>query len=738
MTVLNKNSWIAVAIADFKITTYRLRGKRKEYFFVLFFLLLTFGYLSRVIVSVALRDVPVIIQPPEQSYPIILLLLFFGFFTPLVSPLGQLASSRSSSVISEPALASPASKEAFFLGRLFSNLAFFSPLYTLGMVAGLTFIPTNPFRDPNIAFIGLTIASFLLSVLSLSLGATVAYLVELSFTSETSKLTRPLVSIIMGLSLLVAIPFTDWTLQHSFYEMPKLFTLIPFVAASKIVIWALYSVGSIDALISLVILIAEISFVWVIGGVIASNKSQNQSVLANNNTRKQHRNSMHYRSGLSEILNAYWKISVRNPEFWTKAVLGISVVMFTLSMFSRPEIFSQEVEITPLAKALVAIFALSFSGLSLLYISMSGVLIERKEFLSVILIAPQGNTRTSLGKLFFSFGIISMFYIPFMAILVITKAIPPQYFFVVYFYVMTILFSESLLMLGIFSINVVHEEEDLMNLVNLVILFVLASFPTTYVITVAIRNDTLNPVTLLATGGMFLLFSLLVWITGISSRARIDLDTSNSTISFLLKKTGSVLVITIFVWMLLPFPIISIGVLVGNEFLIVGSAHITVFLFLLYVFRKKARFSKIKEFLSFKLEQVGFVAIALLVLFMQSGVILLLASNYFEVQFNSILRRATFDFSLPTTIVLVLLLGFVEEFYFREYLYKSMGGEEHPFFYVVVSALLFSSLHLIHFISVINAFFAGLILGFLRIKSSSFNTAFLVHIIYNLGIFIIL
>lgn len=146
---------------------------------------------------------------------------------------------------------------------------------------------------------------------------------------------------------------------------------------------------------------------------------------------------------------------------------------------------------------------------------------------------------------------------------------------------------------------------------------------------------------------------------------------------------------------------------------------------------------------------VGLISgvISLLVIY---GAVSLLKDTVFDL---SALRQLLVDWNFTgdnvswLVLVLIFINPFLEELYWREFMYKRIGSKTSVAKTVFLTSFFYSLYHLVslisiftfpfNFIAVIPVFFAGLLWGYFRYKLQSITAPIISHILADLGIMLV-
>ncbi|MDH5647555.1 MAG: CPBP family intramembrane metalloprotease, partial [Candidatus Heimdallarchaeota archaeon] len=393
-------------------------------------------------------------------------------------------------------------------------------------------------------------------------------------------------------------------------------------------------------------------------------------------------------------------------------------------LFRDSSFFSGDLELA------VVFFGITISSASVIFIEVSSFTIQHRDIFTLIKSSPNGSKRFIISKIFqLIFFLIPLLILLFLGLfffkIMELNVIPSLLIFVLIFMLFQICIS-----LGIYLINPSDNEEDLTNFINVMVFYLISFFFSSIPLSWVITGNSFTFLSITIWIGILTLIAYFFIIIGINSFDQMDLETLESPISKKIKFVVFILIMQLSLWNIVPLLYITILLKTNNLFYYLFICYTSIIVLNLYFI--KIRKDKNLPNINFNgVKQLPMYLIALLAM----AFVLISLSNLFPFNFNyegisTVLILFNLDFN--ETVILIFLIVIAEELFFRWYIISLSLEYFTQRQSILLSAMLFSLFHLNHPLSIINALFAGILLGHVRLKYNSLFNCILIHFIYNL------
>ncbi|MHA1167207.1 MAG: lysostaphin resistance A-like protein [Candidatus Hodarchaeales archaeon] len=640
-------------------------------------------------------------------------------------------------------LNAPIKPRSILLGIYLSELVIISPFICfLGTIILVVLSDSvNYFVITPIVFFVL----FLLTATGLWLGLILTQVLS-RFNIRIGKTIITFTFALISLFLLVIV---DLVLKNGFQSLRSawlVYFLPPFWAAD-ILGELLFGMKNWGVVIPLLIIIGEFLLTFVIG-IILSNKiglKPGNTVIPFKSTfSKKH---SRFPLTMSILFRKFFRDSENLARLFLALVFS-TIVLYII--FSTIDIPFEQISSLPFGGIFldsIIFFALIGSASSLVFLEASYFSIENISTLPVLLGIPGGIKKLCFTKwiqvliISLPLTIASVFLVSLLSPVVL-----PMTFTETCLYLYLSVIGLSGLLLGIFLLSPVSSENDIMNLVNSSVFFILMLVYETIFLIIQLIIDRaafatnmliLLPVLfIVAAGG-------IIFFLGVKNLENFDIGNNEGPYTAKVHLLAKIFVLYILTWIVSLFVLFTITVFTSNIVLALTGYYF--FVFVPVILDQRERFqtwlielkeAQITTDLMSVLKKI--TEAATLAILMYSGAILLVitASSFFS--FNPIdpvytwIYTTAIRMNIGLVLVLLIIAAISEELFFRYYMINTLE-EKFAFWPIIllISAVSFAILHFATIISLINALWLGTVLAIYYEKKRSLSRAVIAHFCYN-------
>ncbi len=741
---MRHNRWIAVFKAEYYTTTARFRRIRKwipilflaGVLFISFFIRTVIDYLQAN--AILTRETA---PPIGRFFAIISMFSFFTLFGPFVSPLGRTVYDGSAQSRREVAMASPVKPSELLIGNSLANLVFFLPFYALVGTISLTpfvgFSSIPPLVSTMFVFLGIT----LLIILGLIAGTLITPIVYKMFATRKNDTSRAIVTFLLSLFMISALPLLRLLIEigDNGQQLGAL-SYLPFILATTIIVYGLYGI-EIGVSVSMAIFLLALSIVLLLLlGAVSAKRLYDWDEVATSTTITVRQSPLKssFETLTVTIPNQSIRLiyrslvygALRDLEHLSRLTMGIAIAIFLLFALSEEGLFRGGQSLGESIEEGILLFTLITSAATLVFIEVANFTVTHKSVFEVIKSAPHGAKKFVMGKMLQMLTFQAPIFLIIMLILTVTGDRSIESMGEIGMLLIFFIFCLICIALAIYLINPSDNEEDLTNFINLMVFYALSFGISILPVTSIILEDrfTLNRGIYL---GTIFVFSLLILILGIRSLEEMDIETLNGPTASVVKAVFMSVVFTVSAFILLP-NLSTVYFFLTNDLQgqLIVSTSVPMILPAIYFLLRTDKIDKEKT--PFKKALAETMVSAILML------------NFAFVLISAISQDISttilpFQDLSPTLLFLLVVTGVLaEELFFIEFLYQYLWVGKKMQLQIFLPAMLFGLLHLLSLVSIINAIFAGLILGILRQRTGSVFYPIIAHLLYNLVLLLVI
>lgn len=738
---MSTQNWIAVFKSEYFTTTAKFREYRKWIPIIFLGGIVVFSYILRALIDLLQANTEMTPPPMRQFFAIITVFSFFTLFAPLISPLGRVVYDNSSRSRREVALSSPVRPHELLYGNLLANLVFFLPFYLLvGTVSLSVFIGNGVF--PPIVASAYTLISLMLIILMGLFGGTIVTPLVFNFIAkQRSDISRAIVTLFVAVLLMSTLPLLKYLLNSFDPNNLGSVEYLPFTLAATVIVYGLYGVQiGLPAIEAIVLLVFYNIAVIGIGYLFAEKlySVEQESTTLQKTTGSNIGDKLLTivaasipNSQIRTMFKLLVKSAIRDIEQMSRLSIGIAATIFFLFALSSRGLFQGSTQFSGEIEQAIFLFSLILSASTAIYIEGASLTIQHKAMLTLIKAAPNGTRKFIIAKL------LQMLFIQiplFITLIITLRALnfgTNNNLLQITGELIIIIFALICIIIGIYMINPADNEEDLTNFINLLIFYVFSFAIAIYPVVQIITQST-TTTTLLYFFAVILIIAVIMVLIGIKALEQMDIETMSSDFSMKIHAGFKGYLLTLIAWNIVP--LLAVIYLVNFQDLVGFTILATSLPLLIPIFYWKKH---LLPSLSFTISNIKTNTRNL---FVALGIQLLVSSALIFSTTNSVWTdRSTPLFSTNINpvflLITVIYLVLMEEAFFRGFLQDYLSTSLSKNQAIIIQAIIFASFHFLSFVSFVNALVAGVLLGYLRVKSSSLTWPIIFHIINNSIIF---
>ncbi len=743
-----RKAWVELFKAEYFSTTARFRNNRHLIPLTLTAALILIMFLFRLAFARFIESGAQLTEPTMQIYTVFGVFSYILLFVPLVSPLGKVFFDSTSWKYQDFLASTPIKERDILLGTFLSNLIFFLPFYGLFGTISLSFlVGTNWIPWWAVSLLLLAALSILI-VFGLFAGTIITPLVYTVIAKQRNDLTRAMITFALALLMFGGVLLAY---LYSGIDSPSelgWLGFLPSSLAANVIIYILYGENYFPGFwVSLSIIIGMFIALIIIGIKFSNQLYTLDQVLENapKKVRKRTLYSLMYNGfrkifgkGIAETTLVNFKLGVREIESLARLSLGVSITVFLVySLLGEHTLQLVGSNLGQFQRAAI-FFSLTIGAGSMVYIEAANFIVRHKEIFVLYKSAPYGIVKFLIGK-WLQMSIIQSITASFAIVLLLLLNVS-QFSLLLEMYTVLVfnIFCISALVIGIYSINPVDNEEDVINMINMLFFFTIVGVFAGVIASQYFfaTEDNIGFWSLIWPYIIIFLMSLTVFLLGIIAMEQMDVETLDSPLRRAIITIVAILSIWIISWIILPLIALALGTLLNIFYIGIVVASIIPLLIPLMTKQVKEIFGEIteknvKSNVMWLLKGVTllFILNVLFGILITSGLlpefsdINQIYSQFFPI-FQNISRAAIF--------IAILVLVIVEEIFFRGYTLIKMEKSLGKIGAILGSSVLFALLHFNSLVTIMFSLFAGIILAIVRYKTKSLLSPILVHYFYNI------